>query len=239
MLLRLGTHTVDCGLIIFDKDGTLVDLHASWGGWFAEVVQHFAAYIPPDELLQRFGWDAATARIRPETPMAIATVDEARAYFATTLYERGLGWTAAVAAARTAIEAVPLVTSPPVCPLQPVFEQLRAHGTKIAVVTSDDHAEVIRDLEPLGVLPYIDASLGGDAGIPAKPAPDAVYAVAARTGVPVERIVVVGDSLADLAMGRNAGVACTVGVLSGSGTREILAPFADAIVSSVCALLDG
>jgi phosphoglycolate phosphatase len=238
MHLQIGTFSTDVELIIFDKDGTLIDIHAPWGQWAEEVAAFLAAHIDPQEFLQRIGWDAVTGRIRPETPLAIATVDEMRAVLAMMLYEQGLGWTVATTTARTAVAEPTIVPSPALCPLQPLFEYLRTNNVKIAVVTNDDHAGVVRDLEPAGVLSYIDMIIGGDAGIPIKPAPAAVLAVVAETGVPVERTVVVGDSLADLLMGRAANVGLTIGVLGGSGTREVLAPFADVMVTSVCALLE-
>lgn len=238
MQLQLGTRSVDIDLIIFDKDGTLVDLHTPWGRWAEDVAQRLAPHVPPQELLARIGWDAATGRIGAETPLAIAPIDEMRAVLATIMYEHGLGWTAATTAAREAMRAPTIVAAPAVCPLQPLFERLRANGITIAVITTDDHAGAIRDLEPLGVLPYIHTIVGGDAGIPIKPAPDTVLAVSERTGIAPDCTAVVGDSLADLAMGRAANVALTVGLLSGSGTQEILAPLADVVIPSVCMLLE-
>lgn len=236
MHFSIGAVSAEIDLVIFDKDGTLVDLHAPWGRWAEQIAERLAATIAPDELLQHMGWDSATRRIRPETPLAIAPVDEMRAVLATLLYERGLGWTAATAAARAAMTAVPIEPAPPLCPLQPLFTHLRANGVLIAIVTTDDHAGVVRDLEPLGLLPFIDMIFGGDAGLPIKPAPDIALAAIARTSIGAERVAVVGDSVADLAMGRAAGVGLTVGVLCGSGTAEILAPHADALLPSVCAL---
>jgi phosphoglycolate phosphatase len=52
------------------------------------------------------------------------------------------------------------------------------------------------------------------------------------------RTLVVGDSVVDLLMGRAAGVALTMGVLSGSGTAQTLARHADILLPTVCALLD-
>jgi phosphoglycolate phosphatase len=46
----------------------------------------------------------------------------------------------------------------------------------------------------------------------------------------------VGDTPADLAMGRAAGVGMVVGVLSGLGGRADLEPYADLIVGSVAEL---
>jgi len=47
----------------------------------------------------------------------------------------------------------------------------------------------------------------------------------------------VGDSVADLAMGRAAGVAMVVGVLTGVGDAAALGDMADVVVASVAELL--
>jgi phosphoglycolate phosphatase len=236
--IRTGKATVAIDLVIFDKDGTLVDLHAPWGRWAEHIAERLAQTIAPDELLRRIGWDSTNRRIQPETPLAIAPVDEMRAVLATMLHERGLGWTAATAAARAAMTAIPVEPAPPLCPLQPLFEHLRANHVQIAIVTTDEKVGVVRDLEPLGLLPSIAMIFGSDAGLPVKPAPDIVLAAVAQTGIPASRVAVIGDSVADLAMGRAAGAGLAVGVLSGSGTADILTPHADVLLPSVCALLE-
>jgi phosphoglycolate phosphatase len=63
-----------------------------------------------------------------------------------------------------------------------------------------------------------------------------VLRAAAVVGVPASRTAVVGDSLADLEMGRAAGAGRVIGVLSGVSGREDLEPFADAVVDSVADL---
>ena len=49
-------------------------------------------------------------------------------------------------------------------------------------------------------------------------------------------VLVVGDTLHDLHMGRAAGAGVVVGVLSGTGTRELLAPHCDYVIDDVLAL---
>jgi phosphoglycolate phosphatase len=51
------------------------------------------------------------------------------------------------------------------------------------------------------------------------------------------RTAVVGDSLVDLEMGRNAGAGRVIGVLSGIGDADHLAPVADILLPSVAGLL--
>jgi phosphoglycolate phosphatase len=62
-----------------------------------------------------------------------------------------------------------------------------------------------------------------------------VLALCAGLDVQASRTAVVGDLPADLAMGRAAGAALVVGVLSGLGSREDLAD-ADLLLDSVASL---
>jgi phosphoglycolate phosphatase-like HAD superfamily hydrolase len=78
-----------------------------------------------------------------------------------------------------------------------------------------------------------------DDGVPVKPAPDMVRRLCAETCVPVGRAAVVGDSPADLQMGRDAGVGLTVGVLTGVASRADLETLADVVIDSVARFLDG
>jgi phosphoglycolate phosphatase len=54
-----------------------------------------------------------------------------------------------------------------------------------------------------------------------------------RLGVPPGRAAVVGDSPFDLRMGRAAGVARTIGVLTGVGDLATLQPLADIVLPSI------
>jgi phosphoglycolate phosphatase len=47
---------------------------------------------------------------------------------------------------------------------------------------------------------------------------------------------VIGDNPHDLEMARSAGAGVAIGVLSGTGTPEALAPLADHVLDSVCDL---
>ena len=47
----------------------------------------------------------------------------------------------------------------------------------------------------------------------------------------------IGDTTADMRMGRAAGVGFNIGVLSGVGSAALLAPLADVLLPSVAQLL--
>jgi phosphoglycolate phosphatase len=78
----------------------------------------------------------------------------------------------------------------------------------------------------------IGAMVCGDDGFAKKPAPDAVFAVCHAYRTTPDRVAVVGDSPADVGMGRAAGAGLVVGVRSGLGSDQDLAA-ADLIIDSV------
>jgi phosphoglycolate phosphatase len=122
--------------------------------------------------------------------------------------------------------------------LSAIFGSLRQSNIHIAVATADDRDPTRRTLEALGVARFVERIACGDDGINVKPAPDAVLSICAALGIPPGETVVIGDSAVDLEMGRAAGAGLVVGVLSGTGTREILAPLADRLLPSIAGLLE-
>ena len=55
-------------------------------------------------------------------------------------------------------------------------------------------------------------------------------------GIAPGRTAVIGDSPADLRMGRAAGAACSIAVLTGVGDRATLEPLADLVLESIAEL---
>jgi HAD superfamily hydrolase (TIGR01509 family) len=110
-----------------------------------------------------------------------------------------------------------------------------AAGLLQATVTGKRAADCERILRGLGIDQDIDAYLGGDSVARPKPAPDLAQHAMARLGVASDQAVVVGDSSADLAMGRAAG-AGTIQVLWGFARAPL--PDADHAVRTWSELRD-
>jgi phosphoglycolate phosphatase-like HAD superfamily hydrolase len=64
-----------------------------------------------------------------------------------------------------------------------------------------------------------------------------VHRLCEQVGVAPADTVVVGDAVADVLMGREAGVALTVGVLTGVTTAADFAGHADVVVASLAELV--
>ena len=83
-------------LIVFDKDGTLIDFHAMWGGWARELGTRLEASarrpVAPD-VFAAIGFDPTTGRVAAGGPLATSTMGAIEDTV-------GLLWTDRVAAKR-------------------------------------------------------------------------------------------------------------------------------------------
>lgn len=228
-------------LVVFDKDGTLIDFHAMWGGWALELGQRLdgATRRPvAGDVFAAIGFDPVSGRIRAGAPLAVATMAGIAEITAAVIRR----WCPSVAAARRAVETAwfepdPVATAVPTTDLVRLFEGLRESGRRIAVATTDDRAPTEATLRGLAVRGHVSALACGDDGVGVKPDPAMVLAICTALGVSPERISVVGDTPADLAMGRAAGAGSVVGVLTGVGELAELEPLADAVLESIGELI--
>ena len=227
-------------VVIFDKDGTLIDFHAMWGGWARELGTRLEAAVRRPvaaDVFTAIGFDPSTGRVAAGGPLASATMAGIEDVVAAVLRR----WCPSVAAARRATEAAWFVPDPvalavPLTDLPALFDGVRAGGRRIAIVTTDDRAPTDATLRAFGVRTAVAAMVCGDDGFAMKPAPDPVFALCQALRTEPPRVAVVGDSPADLAMARAAGAGRVVGVLSGVGTAADLAA-ADVVLGSVAELL--
>jgi phosphoglycolate phosphatase len=98
----------------------------------------------------------------------------------------------------------------------------RLSGKKLAVLSNKLQRLTRQALEAVDLARFFTAIRGGGAGLPLKPAPEPLMALAAHLRVPPSRCLMVGDKIADIRTGRQAG-AFTAAVAYGYGDRDDLA----------------
>jgi phosphoglycolate phosphatase len=222
--------------ILFDKDGTLVNFEATWFA-IGDALALKAAdgdRARADALLAEAGYDFATGKVRPDSVFAAGTNADVVA----------LWHPHAQAAEREAIVAdfdaftaeAGAASCLPVAGGQQAIASLHAAGYRLGVATNDSTAGAEKTLLALGIAQMFDAAYGYDAVANPKPAPDTVVAFCDLTGLKPSQIAMVGDNRHDLEMARAAGAGLAVAVLSGTGTRETLAPMADVVLGSIAEL---
>lgn len=221
--------------LIFDKDGTLFDFHATWSVWANGLIDRLAGTDPAgssvaDDLAARLGFDRATRQFLPESAVIAGTMEVVIDAIRDTL---------------PALEEAPLrrmilastaaADQIEVAPLLPLLDRLIAGGMTLGLATNDSEAPARAHLERAGILDRFAFVAGYDSGHGAKPTAGMLAAFCAATGLPAHACAMIGDSVHDLESGRAAGMTA-VAVLTGVATGPDLAPHADVVLPSVEAL---
>lgn len=227
-------------LLVFDKDGTLIEFHQMWGGWVDALARRLeaAAGLPLREgLYSLLGVDRETGLVHAHGLLAATPMSRIREAVERHVAAEGATAEAAARAVYAAWHAPdPVALAQPVTDLAALFGRLRGRVGTFAVATSDDRRPTERTLAALGVSGEFAALVCADDGIRTKPAPDPVLHLCAALGIAPGRTAVVGDSPADLVMARSAGVSRSIGVLTGVGDRASLEPLADLVLDSIAEL---
>ena len=223
--------------ILFDKDGTLIDFHASWPPLYRALARELADDdLSADALLRAGGMDPASGTVAAGSVLAAGnTLDIAKLWFPG-LSGGEFGAMVDRIDAKFAENAAR--HSVPVAALAETLDTLAGLGLVMGVATSDGTAAACATVQALGLQHRLPHVFGYDSVARPKPAPDMVHAFAAAIGVRPEDIVVVGDNTHDLSMARAAGAGAAVGVLTGTGRAEDLLPLSDVVLDSIVDLPD-
>ncbi|RCX22487.1 phosphoglycolate phosphatase [Fontibacillus phaseoli] len=229
---------VPCRGILFDKDGTLLDFMQLWGDWantLTELLEgHLAvlgARLPVEKsrlIGLRYDQDNHVGGYDKTGPLAMGTEEEVTALLAWQLYVAGVPWNEAVVQVRqfsasAMVEVEKRRSAHPIPGLKAFLSSCRLVGIELGVVTSDTTPEAIKHLEWLGIRDYFRSVVGRDRVVKGKPDPEMAILAMHELGVPPEECLVFGDSNADMAMGKQAGVYWKVGIaLEGGGASYLL-----------------
>lgn len=235
--------------ILFDKDGTLVDLRATWVPRYraaAAALARAAGRPQPfaQELLRRLGWDPIAGTLAADSPLLWATNRTIAGRWAEEPELRPLRAAGIDPQALALAELEDEERHPP-RPLGDVaglLGRLAERGLVLGLATMDREAAARRGAERLGIAHRLRFVAGCDSGFGHKPEPGMALAFCAAVGVRPAEVLLVGDSPADLAMARAAGLGLAVAVRSGGAREADLAPLADRVLEDVHGLeplLDG
>lgn len=219
--------------VLFDKDGTLINFSRTW----APALRQAALFASrgdeslADRLLLAGGCDPATGEVTGGSLLAGGTNRElAEAWIAEID-----GWeldhlTRHLDEIFTRL-GVPHAEA--LADLPDLFEALAARGLILGVATSDCALSAQLTLERFEALERVAFLSGYDSGHGSKPGPGQALAFCTACGLAPGEIAVVGDNSHDLEMAANAGAGLKIAVLSGTGTRDQLAPLADVVIASI------
>ncbi len=222
--------------ILFDKDGTLFDFRRTWVPIIREATRRVSAGDEDlaERLVRAAGYDPRTDTFVPDGPLAAGNVGDI-----------ACAWTSLLPGHRTeklvdemnrfSADQGPRY-SVPVCDLSPLMERLTTAGYRLGLATSDSEEGARLTLARFGVESSFSWVSGYDSGYGVKPDPVVIENYARAIGLRTDQVMMVGDTFHDLRMGREAGAAIVVAVLTGAVSAEVLAPEADVILPSIADL---
>lgn len=208
--------------VLFDLDGTLVDSVPDLAGSLNVLLERRG--LPPlalDEVRAMVG-DGIEKLV--ERAFAARGEDPARA-MATGAYGEMIEIYGGRLSEETTLMPGALET----------LEALRLAGVLLAVVTNKAQSATDAILVDFGLMPFLDAVVGGDRGHAKKPAPDIPLAALARLGITPAEAVLVGDGPADVGAARAAGLPVIL-VRGGYTTIPVEALEGDLVIAGLAEL---
>lgn len=112
------------------------------------------------------------------------------------------------------------------CDLRKLFEALRERGIIIGIFTSDNYRQAKYSMDYLGLDSFIDFYAAADI-YKKKPNKESLEVFKKKYSLEDQEIIIVGDSRVDMVFGEDT---LKVGVLCGTGSREMLAKYTDNII---------
>lgn len=224
--------------ILFDKDGTLIDFDRTWGPAAYETMRTLANgdRRKLERVMAVSLYDETTRSFSPDSPMVGGSSAEYGP-----LWAEALGRPAGPELYGEMDELLRfwgLESLSPICEPASLLTRLSDEGYRLGIATNDAEGSAEAQADAMGLTPLLDYLAGYDSGFGSKPGPGMVSAFAARCGFRPGEVVMIGDSIHDLAAARAAG-AVALGVLTGplgAEARTTILPYADDIIPSIADL---
>jgi phosphoglycolate phosphatase len=153
----------------------------------------------------------------PAGLIAVASRRDTEVAAAAYIAETGKSWHSAVSIARSSLDEADkyIKTQQAVSPLFPgsleVLQRLSQAGLKVGILSAASTLEVCEFVEAHNLGEYIQLSMGVDGGV-SKPDPRLFLQACEQLGVDSSVTLMVGDSIGDMQMAKDAGAAGCIGI---------------------------
>ncbi len=234
--------TIQCGIktfynveaILFDKDGTLADVHDFLVALALQRSGFVEAQVPGvrDSLLRTFG--LVDGRVNPVGLIAVSTRQEDEIATAACIAATGRDWIEAKAIAHTALLNADRALSqkakltPLFVEALPLLQSLADADLKVGILSADTPENVQEFVGHYDLGAYFQLQMGCPDGL-SKPDPRLLHLACQALNVAPATTLVIGDSGADIELAHRGGAIASVGVTWG-GTQPHQLANADVIV---------
>jgi phosphoglycolate phosphatase len=241
-----GHEFTNVELVIFDKDGTLMEVHHYWARMVrlrAELISSSLHLADTDTraLMSVMGVDPATSTIHEGGPVGIKKREDVM--LAAMKHLETIGYTSTRELCERVFNDVDRISKQHLTefvvpiPGAPEFVRtLAEHGCRIAIATTDRASRGELAMECLGIDRYISLIIGADMVKNTKPDPEMVYLILQQLNVEKGHALMVGDAITDVQMGVDAGLLGTIAVLTGFTKESELKKITPYIISSVATM---
>jgi phosphoglycolate phosphatase len=215
--------TIKCGnltftniqAILFDKNGTLEDSEIFLRSLAQKSARIIDAQIPGvgEPLLMAFGINGAN--LDPAGLIAVASRQETEIAAAAYIAETGRSWFECLQIARQGLDEAEKHFNSTASSLYPgglnLLKNLSSAGLKLGILSAATTSEVNHFVQTHQLQDYINLEMGVDGNI-SKPNPKLFLQACEQLGVAPNSTLMVGDSIGDMQMAKNAHAAGCVGI---------------------------
>lgn len=230
-------------LVIFDKDGTLVDLYNYWANMINFRVESAQKKLGFDEsknndIMYAMGVDVSKGRLRSEGPVGLKKREIVMQAMVDSLAEIGFSDTYDTCfqifkeVDEQSVHHLKDIVKP-VNGMHELINTLYEKNCKIAVATTDKTARADLVIDFLGMSDKVNIVVGEDLVANCKPYPDMANLILKELFVDRENAVIVGDAITDIEMGFNAGLKASIGVCSGLTSKRKLGEKTNYVIEDI------
>jgi len=222
------------GIVLFDKDGTLIDIHHYWVSMIkirsALIVEryfsdHRSCNSIHCELVDAMGVNSTTGKMKSEGPVGIKprpfivnVAAEVVRLHGTNISNDEMEMLFAEVDRQTSENMLPLLRLLPGA--LELLENLKQHRVLMALVSTDITSRARMAMETLKLDHFFNIILGGDSVANTKPLPDLALKAMSECRSHASGAVVIGDHPVDIEMGESAECGLNIGVLTGLSARD-------------------
>lgn len=224
-------------LVIFDKDGTLIDFKNVFEPILKNIIQLLSSYIEDqDDVYDYLGYDNKNNIFKSNSVLAKGTTRDVSDKLIQYLHLKNpdLDELFIKKYVELSMESIEFNSEhiKPCGNIDKIMKYLKDNNIKIAICTSDDRKPTIETIKLLNIEKYVDYVICGDDVISNKPSPEPIWNICWNLDVTPSETIMVGDTISDVNAGINSGCSYVLGVLSGNyETHEL--KYADEILNNI------
>lgn len=206
--------------IIFDLDGTLFDVRTAFYWQFQELTRQYDGTAVTTTMINAAAHGTTEQIVRKLVRNTTTPFSEVLDRHKTLRIE----------ACERYLKLYPGVVE--------LLDELKGRGLKIAALTSGNHLTV-EWLQRTGIDHHFESVVSAERVREPKPHPEGMYLALRELTVRAEDAAMVGDTVVDIQVGKNAEVHKTIGLTHGFGyAPDLLIAGADHVINDITALLD-